>query len=175
MPLRRGKSREVESENIRMLMREGRPQKQAVAIAMKKSGRARAKKNPEGNLEWRKRQIVLPADLVARLFEVHGGQFTATYALASSGMRDLVSLSMIDACKAELEALQGSRSWQSASRADKLELDAAVNGLSEVRQFWRESSAKEAGMDLGDDDYEYDEADYGLSPEDEADVDTHSG
>jgi preprotein translocase subunit SecD len=37
MPLRRGKSRAVISENIRTEMREGKPQKQAVAIALNKA------------------------------------------------------------------------------------------------------------------------------------------
>jgi hypothetical protein len=38
MPLKSGKSKKVISENIRELMESGRPQKQAVAIAMKKAG-----------------------------------------------------------------------------------------------------------------------------------------
>jgi hypothetical protein len=41
MPLKRGSSRKVISQNIRTEMRAGRPQKQAVAIAMRKAGKAR--------------------------------------------------------------------------------------------------------------------------------------
>lgn len=44
MPLRKGKSREVVSENIRELMASGRPQKQAVAIAMSEAGMSKKKR-----------------------------------------------------------------------------------------------------------------------------------
>ena len=43
MPLLNGHSDEVVSENIRELRRSGYPEKQAVAIALKKAGKARAK------------------------------------------------------------------------------------------------------------------------------------
>lgn len=38
MPLKSGKSQKVISANIRELMHSGRPQKQAIAIAMDKAG-----------------------------------------------------------------------------------------------------------------------------------------
>lgn len=44
MPLKKGKSKKVISQNIRTEMRHGKPQKQAVAIAMKKAGKSRAKR-----------------------------------------------------------------------------------------------------------------------------------
>jgi uncharacterized protein YoaH (UPF0181 family) len=44
MPLQRGKSKKAVSTNIKELMATGRPQPQAIAIAMKKAGKARGRK-----------------------------------------------------------------------------------------------------------------------------------
>ena len=41
MPLKKGKSKAVVSANIRSEMAHGKPQKQAVAIALQKAGKAR--------------------------------------------------------------------------------------------------------------------------------------
>ena len=45
MPLRKGKSQAVISRNIRTEMHAGKPQKQAVAIAMRVAGIPKKKKN----------------------------------------------------------------------------------------------------------------------------------
>lgn len=55
MPLKRGSSRAVVSANVRRLRSEGYPQKQAVAIALKKAGLSR--KNPIGG-GWTKNPLV---------------------------------------------------------------------------------------------------------------------
>ena len=48
MPLMRGSSKEIISENIRELIRSGRDEKQAVAIAYAKAGKSRKKKAKKG-------------------------------------------------------------------------------------------------------------------------------
>ena len=44
MPLKKGKSKKAVSANIRELRHSGRPQKQAIAIAMSVAGKSRKKK-----------------------------------------------------------------------------------------------------------------------------------
>ncbi len=123
------------------------------------------------NMEWRKRQIILPEELVGKLFEWHNGQDSSVYALASCGMRDLVSLSMIDAAVQELELLHAQMKRKEREQAEDLE--ECIGELSGVRSFWKENSYKEAGMSLSDSEIEFDETDYDM--EDESNVNTSSG
>lgn len=44
MPLKKGRSKKIISQNIAAEIRSGRPKNQAVAIAMRKAGKAKPKK-----------------------------------------------------------------------------------------------------------------------------------
>lgn len=49
------------------------------------------------------RDLILPSDLCERVSHWHGGQFTATYALCSTGLSHHVSVAMVEAAADELE------------------------------------------------------------------------
>ena len=118
---------------------------------------------------WRHRVIILPRELALALHEVHGGQSSAVYALASTGSHHLVSLSMIDAAAVELARVR----VHTDNREVAEEVLDVENALEEVRIFWREHSAKEHGLD--ETDQGYDHHDYGMTEAEERKIPTRSG
>jgi hypothetical protein len=116
--------------------------------------------------QWRKRQIVMERELADRVCDWHGGQWTATYALCSTGQGHLVSLSMLDAAIDELVNVhrEKSRFPGSRGRASRKDLNEVIGELQLLRQYWRESSAKEYGIEAEG----YDTADYGYDADEES-------
>lgn len=56
MPLKKGKSKKAISYNIKELMHSGKPQKQAIAIAMSEAGMSKKKKSKKKASSKRKRK-----------------------------------------------------------------------------------------------------------------------
>jgi len=63
MPMKKGKSDKVVSSNIRMLREEGRPQDQAIAIALRQAGRAKKEYRDGGMING-----VKPVQQTGRLY-----------------------------------------------------------------------------------------------------------
>jgi len=115
---------------------------------------------------WRLRQIVMDRELALRVCDWHSGQGSATYSLCSVGQNHLVSLSMIDAA---LRELRRTRDGGFARRgSDRSHLDDVIWDLESERMYWKESTAKAAGMEEHDEGY--DTRDYGYDADEEEDA-----
>jgi hypothetical protein len=110
---------------------------------------------------WRKQMLILePDDLSSRLSEWHGGQSSYVYALSSWGQNHLVSASMIDSAMMELR-----KDLAKVRGKAKAHLKRVIGDLELVRSYWYENTAKRAGMDV--DEYQYDQRNYDTSEQDE--------
>ena len=98
----------------------------------------------------RRRNIILDPDLVSDLFQWHGGQDSFVYSLASTGMQNYVSISMVKRAISELEKDKS----RVKDKKDKKHLLATIDGLYMVTDSPSEYTAKAAG--LGDEDSGYD-------------------
>lgn len=107
--------------------------------------RARRERRPEYHL----RNVILGEDLVEQLFAWHGGQNTYVYSLASVGMSNLVSPSMIDAAADELMR-PGKYPLKAKYRREKDELIATLQDLADYPD---EHTAEEAGLSTSDSGY----------------------
>jgi hypothetical protein len=58
MPLKKRPGKKAVSSNIRTLMHEGRPQKQAIAIALSKAGKSKAKTVKKARQDGKKKTIM---------------------------------------------------------------------------------------------------------------------
>jgi hypothetical protein len=72
------------------------------------------------NNEKQIKDIILPSEICTRVSEWHGGMWTPTYSLCSTGLENYVSLEMVEAAADELEAPHGGSfpPWCDADRED---------------------------------------------------------
>lgn len=100
-------------------------------------------------IDKRRRNIILDEDLVNDLFQWHGGQDSSVYSLASTGLHDYVSVSMIERAIRELESFKSTIKGK-----DRKHLSNTIGGLYVVAESPNEYTAKAYG--LGDKDSGYD-------------------
>ena len=103
----------------------------------------------EAREDYHLRNIVMDEDLVQRVFDWHGGMYTMTYSLASTGLQDFVSASMLDAAADEL-ARPPKHQLEPELEADRHDLWAT---LSDLADYPDENLASEMGCSTSDSGY----------------------
>lgn len=104
----------------------------------------------ETSPDYRKAFLIVDPDIIRTLSYWTGSQSSATYSLASTGSHKLVSPGMIDDAIYELE-----RELRKVSGNVKKELKNLIADLDAIVSYPEEHSARAAGMDIAEDEYEY--------------------
>lgn len=108
---------------------------------------------PGFNIERHKRHLILSSDIIERLSQWHGGQWTATYSLLSTGLNNLVSPAMVEAAIDELASVEK----RIKDKKTLGELYILIGDLQMMVDYPEEFDARAAGMDVKE--YKYDSLD----------------
>ena len=118
--------------------------------------------------QYRRMNIVIAPDISEWVSSWADTEYAENFAETSLA-KGLVSLSMLDAAisefNEEFETLNGDLSDE-----DVKDFDRMVKNLEEIRNFWKENTADAVGAGVYESDIEYDNADYGTTPEEESEL-----
>jgi cytochrome c biogenesis protein ResB len=116
--------------------------------------------------EYRRMNIVIDPDIAEWTAGWANGEYSENLADTASE-KGLASLSMIDAAidefNEEFDAINGDMSSEDAEDFDRM-----IKNLEEIRNFWKEHTAEQLGVEKFESDIEYDDTDYGTTPEEES-------
>lgn len=103
----------------------------------------------EDREDYHLRNIIMDEELVQRAFDWHGGMYSMMYSLASTGLSDFVSASMLDAAADEL-ARPTKHALEDEDEADRHDLWAT---LSDLADYPDENTAEYMGTSTSDSGY----------------------